>query len=160
MDVSATRGGGARWTCHRPRAGRKLGHWLGPFLARLRRKVQRRWASLYLKGLLLPGERKSVEPLAARVAPADTQQLHQGRGEFLFGAVRGTLNCHYRTGRDRARGTHSPPRSRSTSTPQASASPATLTLQQPRQAACSDGPPLRLSTTLPPGALYAGKSKT
>src|ERR687895_825141 len=50
--------------------------WLAPFLARLRRAEQRRWAPLYLKGLLLPGERKSVEPMAARVAPGDVQQLH------------------------------------------------------------------------------------
>ena len=53
-----------------------LGRWLEPFLARLRRKAQRYWAPFYLKGLLLPGERKSVEPMAARVAPGDTQQLH------------------------------------------------------------------------------------
>ncbi|HEX8374630.1 MAG TPA: transposase, partial [Geminicoccaceae bacterium] len=45
-------------------------------MARLRRKAQRHWAPFYLKGLLLPGERKSVEPMAARVAPGDTQQLH------------------------------------------------------------------------------------
>jgi len=51
-------------------------HWLEPFLARLRRKAQRRWAPFYVKGLILPGERKSVEPMAARVAPADIQQLH------------------------------------------------------------------------------------
>jgi SRSO17 transposase len=54
----------------------ELGRWLEPFLGRLRRKAQRRWAPFYLKGLLLPGERKSVEPMAARVAPGDTQQLH------------------------------------------------------------------------------------
>ena len=54
----------------------KLERWLEPFLARLRRKAQRRWAPFYLKGLLLPGERKSIEPMAARVAPGDTQQLH------------------------------------------------------------------------------------
>src|SRR4051795_7867342 len=54
----------------------ELERWLWPFLARLRRKEQRRWAPFYLKGLILPGERKSVEPMAARVAPADTQQLH------------------------------------------------------------------------------------
>src|SRR5688572_20556364 len=54
----------------------ELGRWLEPFLARLRRQAQRRWAPLYLKGLILPGERKSIEPMAARVAPADTQQLH------------------------------------------------------------------------------------
>jgi SRSO17 transposase len=55
---------------------RERERWLEPFLARLRRKAQRRWAPFYLKGLILPGERKSVEPMAARVAPADTQQLH------------------------------------------------------------------------------------
>ena len=47
----------------------ELERWLEPFLARLRRKEQRRWAPFYLKGLILPGERKSVEPMAARVAP-------------------------------------------------------------------------------------------
>src|SRR4051794_14586278 len=54
----------------------ELGRWLEPFLARLRRKEQRHWAPFYLKGLLLPGERKSVEPMAARVASGDLQQLH------------------------------------------------------------------------------------
>jgi len=37
---------------------------------------QRRWAPSCLEGLILPGERKSVEPVAARVAPGDTQQPH------------------------------------------------------------------------------------
>src|SRR5215211_8573614 len=50
--------------------------WLAPFLARLRRAEQRRWAPIYLQGLLGPGERKSIEPMAARVAPGDVQQLH------------------------------------------------------------------------------------
>ena len=54
----------------------ELERWLEPFLVRLRRKEQRRWAPFYLKGLILPGERKSVEPMAARVAPGDLQQLH------------------------------------------------------------------------------------
>src|SRR3954463_10042377 len=54
----------------------ELERWLEPFLARLRRQAQRRWAPVYLKGLILPGERKSVEPMAARVAPGDLQQLH------------------------------------------------------------------------------------
>jgi SRSO17 transposase len=54
----------------------ELDRWLEPFLQRLRRKAQRRWAPFYLKGLILPGERKSVEPMAARVAPGDVQQLH------------------------------------------------------------------------------------
>ena len=50
--------------------------WFAPLLARLRRAEQRRWALVYLQGLLGPGERKSVEPMAARVAPGDVQQLH------------------------------------------------------------------------------------
>ena len=54
----------------------ELGRWLEPFLGRLRRREQRHWAPFYLKGLILPGERKSVEPMAARVAPGDLQQLH------------------------------------------------------------------------------------
>jgi SRSO17 transposase len=54
----------------------ELERWLGPFLARLPRKTQRHWAPFYLKGLILPGERKSVEPMAACIAPGDTQQLH------------------------------------------------------------------------------------
>jgi SRSO17 transposase len=54
----------------------ELGRWLEPFLGRLRRKEQRRWAPFYLEGLIMPGERKSVEPMAARVAPGDLQQLH------------------------------------------------------------------------------------
>src|SRR4028119_2244377 len=54
----------------------ELERWLEPFLARLRRKAQRHWAPFYLKGLILPGERKSIEPMAARVAPGDAQQLH------------------------------------------------------------------------------------
>ncbi len=31
----------------------------------------------YCKGLLLPGERKSVEPMAARLAPDNVQRKHQ-----------------------------------------------------------------------------------
>src|SRR3712207_1718434 len=50
--------------------------WLAPYLARLGRKERRHWAPVYLRGLLGPGARKSVEPMAARVAPGDVQQLH------------------------------------------------------------------------------------
>lgn len=54
----------------------ELGRWVAPFLERLGRAERRRWAPLYLKGLLLPGERKSIEPLAERVCPGEVQQLH------------------------------------------------------------------------------------
>src|SRR4051812_17755026 len=54
----------------------ELERWLAPFLPALGREAQRRWAPVYLKGLILPGERKSVEPLAARVAPGSAEPLH------------------------------------------------------------------------------------
>jgi SRSO17 transposase len=46
-------------------------------MARLGRKERRRWAPFHVGGLILPGGRKSVEPMAARVAPGDLQQLHR-----------------------------------------------------------------------------------
>jgi SRSO17 transposase len=50
--------------------------WLAPFLEALSHKKQRRWAPFYVEGLLRPGRRKSVEPMAERVAPGEVQQLH------------------------------------------------------------------------------------
>jgi SRSO17 transposase len=50
--------------------------WLAPFLEVLKHKQQRRWGPLYIEGLLRPGRRKSVEPMAGRVAPGEVQQLH------------------------------------------------------------------------------------
>src|SRR3712207_8928638 len=50
--------------------------WLAPFLEALGHKTRQRWAPVYVRGLLGPGERKSVQPMAARVAPADGDQLH------------------------------------------------------------------------------------
>src|SRR3954468_8480353 len=64
-----------------------LERWLAPFLSALGREAQRRWAPVHLKGLILPGERKSVEPLAARVAPDGTEQLHH----FIGGSPRPSL---------------------------------------------------------------------
>src|SRR5579862_2834598 len=53
---------------------------------------------LYCTGLLLPGERKSVEPMAARLAPDNVQRMHQSlhhvvadapwSDEAVLGAVR------------------------------------------------------------------------
>lgn len=48
---------------------------LRPFLDAWRLKKRRYWAPLYLRGLLLPGERKSIEPIAARVTPGHEQEL-------------------------------------------------------------------------------------
>ena len=70
----------------------RLDAWLTPFLAALPRQAQRRWAPVYVRGLLLPGERPrsrlrgcalrdgslcdSVEPMAGRVCPGAVEQLH------------------------------------------------------------------------------------
>jgi SRSO17 transposase len=53
-----------------------LSEWLKPFLARLGHKARRRMCPLYVAGLIGPGERKSVGPMAARLVPGDYDQLH------------------------------------------------------------------------------------
>jgi hypothetical protein len=52
-----------------------LDRWLSPFLAVWGDKRRKKWAPLYLRGLLLPGERKSIAPIAARLAPHGAGQL-------------------------------------------------------------------------------------
>src|SRR5215207_7094940 len=54
----------------------ELQSWLEPFLTHLRHPTRRRMCPLYVAGLIGPGERKSLQPIAARVAPADYDQLH------------------------------------------------------------------------------------
>jgi SRSO17 transposase len=54
----------------------ELTRWLEPFLARLGNKTRRRMCPLYVAGLIGPGDRKSVQPMAARFAPDDYDQLH------------------------------------------------------------------------------------
>ena len=53
-----------------------LVQWLAPFLARLGHKARRKMCPLYVAGLLGPGERKSMEPMAARVAAGRYDRLH------------------------------------------------------------------------------------
>jgi SRSO17 transposase len=55
---------------------RKFERWLQPFLAVWGDKRRLKWAPLYLRGLLLPGDRKSIATIASRVAPEDEAQLH------------------------------------------------------------------------------------
>ena len=54
---------------------RDLDAWLAPFLAAMGRKTRRTWAPLYLRGLLGPGERKSLQPMAARLGLSGYDQL-------------------------------------------------------------------------------------
>jgi len=55
---------------------RDLERWCAPYLDAFEHKVRRRWAPVYLRGLLLPGERKSIEPIVERVAPDEKEQIH------------------------------------------------------------------------------------
>jgi SRSO17 transposase len=52
-----------------------LDAWLEPFLSAMGRKTRRTWAPLYLRGLLGPGERKSLQPMAARLGLSGHDQL-------------------------------------------------------------------------------------
>ena len=54
----------------------ELGRWLEPFLERLGHKTRRGMCPLYVAGLIGPGDRKSVAPMAERFAPGDYDRLH------------------------------------------------------------------------------------
>jgi SRSO17 transposase len=54
----------------------ELGRWLKPFLDHLGHKARQRMCPLYVAGLIGPGDRKSVQPMAERLAPGDYDQLH------------------------------------------------------------------------------------
>src|SRR6516225_129900 len=53
-----------------------LGRFLKPFLARLGHKARRQMCPLYVSGLIGPGDRKSIQPIAERLAAGDYDQLH------------------------------------------------------------------------------------
>jgi len=55
----------------------ELDGWPEPFLATLKHEKRRRWAPVYLQGLIGPGgERKSLQPTAARLGLKGHDQLH------------------------------------------------------------------------------------
>jgi SRSO17 transposase len=53
-----------------------LERWLAPFLAGLSHPARRRICPLYIAGLIGPGDRKSVQPMAARVGDVGYDRLH------------------------------------------------------------------------------------
>ena len=55
----------------------RLQEFLTAMLAGVGRAERRHHGALYIQGLLLDGERKSIEPLAKRVPGADVQALQQ-----------------------------------------------------------------------------------
>ena len=54
----------------------ELGHFLQPFLDRLGHKARRQMCPLYVSGLIGPGDRKSIQPMAKRLALSEYDQLH------------------------------------------------------------------------------------
>jgi SRSO17 transposase len=55
---------------------KELERWLKPFLERLGHKTRRRMCPVYVSGLIGPGERKSIQPMAERHALGAYDQLH------------------------------------------------------------------------------------
>ena len=60
-----------------------MSHWkkdlerfLKPFLDRLGHKARQRMCPLYVSGLIGPGDRKSIQPMAERIAHGEYDQLH------------------------------------------------------------------------------------
>ena len=53
----------------------------------LERKDQRRWGGVYVRGLMLDGKRKSIEPMAARLEDGDEQCLQQFVNQSPWSAV-------------------------------------------------------------------------
>jgi SRSO17 transposase len=58
---------------------------------------------LYCTGLLLPGERKSVEAMAARLAPNNVRQTHQSLHHVVAGGDAASLAFAFRGGTGSAR---------------------------------------------------------
>src|SRR5712672_1795237 len=65
----------------------ELGRWLKPFLDLLGHKARRRMCPLYVSGLIGPGDRKSVQPMAARLSPGDYDQLHHFIADGVWDAA-------------------------------------------------------------------------
>ncbi|WP_026399127.1 IS701 family transposase, partial [Acetobacter nitrogenifigens] len=53
-----------------------LDAWLEPFLAGLGHKAQRSMCPAYIAGLIGPGDRKSIQPIAARTGEVPYDRLH------------------------------------------------------------------------------------
>ena len=65
----------------------ELEGWLAPFLAALRHKTRARMCPAYVAGLIGPGDRKSVQPMAARADDISYDQLHHFVASGLWDAA-------------------------------------------------------------------------
>jgi SRSO17 transposase len=55
----------------------RLDRFLRDLVEPMGRSERRHWAQIYIQGLLLDGQRKSVQPMAERIAGADVQAMNQ-----------------------------------------------------------------------------------
>src|ERR1700754_3317840 len=65
----------------------ELERWLKPFLDRLGHKTRQRMCPLYVAGLIGPGDRKSVQPMAERLASGNYDQLHHFIADGVWDAT-------------------------------------------------------------------------
>src|SRR5260221_843849 len=65
----------------------ELGRWLKPFLDRLGHKARRQMCPLYVSGLIGPGDRKSIQPMAERLALGEYDQLHHFIADGVWDAA-------------------------------------------------------------------------
>ena len=66
---------------------RRFERYCDPIIEALAHADRRQPAQWYLKGLMLPGERKSVEPMAARVHPQNVRSAHQSMHHLVADAA-------------------------------------------------------------------------
>jgi SRSO17 transposase len=61
-----------------------LERWLEPFLKGLGNKTRRRMCPAYIAGLIGPGDRKSIQPMAARADEVSYDRLHHFIGAGIW----------------------------------------------------------------------------
>src|SRR3546814_16686435 len=61
--------------------------WLEPFLIALGHKTRRRMCPAYIAGLIGPGDRKSVQPMASRASEIGYDQLHHFVAAGVWGSA-------------------------------------------------------------------------
>ena len=65
-----------------------LERWLRPFLDGLGHKARRQMCPVYVSGLIGPGDRKSVQPMAERFARGSYDRLHHFISSGIWMQVR------------------------------------------------------------------------
>jgi SRSO17 transposase len=61
-----------------------LERWLNPYLQGLGNKTRRQMCPAYIAGLIGPGDRKSIQPMAARVDAINYDRLHHFIGAGIW----------------------------------------------------------------------------